>query len=149
MAPFHQKLPQGAFQIGDGRASGWLSLLLAMLSALAMLAIAFPTYLTTPEFKLVYERLPIRYLLAGALLLSCGFGLFSIMKKYRTRAALYGLFLSGLCLLAGGAHIQQGTAQMTELYIGLDWFIFSLVMIAPIFVIMEKLNPVHKGLSYT
>ncbi|PHR59760.1 MAG: hypothetical protein COA43_08685 [Robiginitomaculum sp.] len=145
MTPFHQILPQGTFKLGDGRASGWLSFLLALLSALTMLAIAFPTYLTTPEFKIVYANLPVRSMLAGALLLSCGFGLFSIMKQHRTRAAFYGLILAGICLVFGGANVTAGHAQASELYIGLDWFIFSLVMLAPVFIIMEKINPVHKG----
>ena len=144
MARFHRKLPQGAFELGDGRASGWLSLLIAALCALAMLSFAFPTYLTTVELREVYAGLPLRHFLAGGLWLASAFGLFSVMKQSRTRAALYGLIIVGICLLFDGAHIKTGVIKDTPVSLGVDWFIFALVLFAPAFVLIEKLNPVHK-----
>ena len=144
MAKFHRKLPQGAFEIGDGRASGWLCLLIAVLCATAMLVMIFPAYLTTPELRKIYLQLPLRPILSGALWLATGFGLFSIMKRYRTRAAFYGLILVGICLLFGGANIQTGNMKDVAVTLGVDWVIFALVIFAPAFVLIERLNPVHK-----
>ena len=144
MAKFHRKLPQGAFEIGDGRASGWMCLLIALLCALTMLTIAFPTYLTTPALREIYTKLPVRGILAGALWLATAFGLFSIMKQHRTRAAFWGLILVGICLLFDGANIQTGTIKDVPVTLGVDWMILALVLFAPAFVLIEKLNPVHK-----
>jgi hypothetical protein len=51
----------GALQPGKGLVSGVIALSLGMLAVLSVLAMRFPAYLTTPEFRHVYDVTTLRY----------------------------------------------------------------------------------------
>ena len=60
----------GPFRFGEGKISGWISVVLGALSVLGVLCFRFPDYLTTPQLRAAYRVDEMRYLLAGGMIFS-------------------------------------------------------------------------------
>src|ERR1700741_1595157 len=92
----------GALRPGTGMVSGVISLLLAILCFLGVLAFHFPEYLTTPQLRKSYNVDYMRVLLFWSLVLSGALALFNIVRG-RARWLAFGAFvLIGLSLALGG-----------------------------------------------
>ena len=63
------------FRFGEGRISGWISVLLGSLSVLGVLCFQFPDFLTTPQLRQAYTADQMRYLLGAGMIFSAAFGL--------------------------------------------------------------------------
>jgi hypothetical protein len=62
------------FRIGEGKISGWISVILGALSVLGVLCFHFPDYLTTPQLRAAYTVDEMRYLLGAGMIFSAAFG---------------------------------------------------------------------------
>lgn len=137
-------LPMGAVKIGEGRLSGWLSFLLGSMVLMTVLTFKFPTYLTVPELRQTYNPTLFRIMMAGGLILAAGFASFALLKKAERRFAWAGLVLSGLAMAMGGPGVSVGEISESPLFLGLDWFIISLITTGGGFVVLEKLRPLRR-----
>ena len=78
VAVFHvndSKIPLGGRvdrheNIGEGKISGWISVILGSLSVLGVLCFHFPDFLTTPQLRQAYTADQMRYLLGAGMIFS-------------------------------------------------------------------------------
>lgn len=135
------------FRLGDGGISGALSVALAASSVLTVLCFRFPGFLTTPDLRAVYPVPLIRTVLFVALLLAMALALSSVVLGRRPALGVLGLFLCGTAIGLGGAWVDTQAAIERSGYLGLDWFTLDLLVLALVFVPLERLfalNPTQR-----
>jgi sterol desaturase/sphingolipid hydroxylase (fatty acid hydroxylase superfamily) len=124
------------FVIGDGKLSGALAIGLGALALLAVLCFRFPELLTTPELRAVYPLGLVRAALFGALILALTFAALAVLLGNR-RAGVLGLTLTAAAIAAGGAWVETRAVEPSP-HLGLDWFVLDLLVLALIFVPLER-----------
>ena len=123
---------------GTGWISGVVGVVVGLLAVLAVLCLHFPHYLTLPELRAAYPlelvRLGIDLAVLAALVLA---GL-SLLLRRKKALGIAGLTLAGAALVlgAGGVEIPRGAAS--RVYLGLDWFVLSVLTTAAVFVPLER-----------
>lgn len=132
-------LPQ---HFGTGWYSGIFGLLLSAGSFLAVLVFRYPHWLTLAETAPRYPVETMRLLLSLALLLGYLLSAVSVILRPNKRLGLAGLGFCLLALLAGGADVAVGEGE-AAFRVGLDWFVLNLVLLALIFVPLERLFPLR------
>ena len=133
------RLPKG---FGTGWYSGIAGVFLSAGSFLAVLVFRYPHWLTLAETAPRYPVETMRILLSLALLAGYLLSAVSVIVRPNKRLGLAGLGLCLLALLAGGADVAVGAGQ-AAFRVGLDWFILNLVLLALIFVPLERLFPLR------
>ena len=133
--------PGPELSFGEGRISGVLSVVLAALSLGAVLCFRFPALLTTPELRAVYPMELVRGLLFACLLLSLGLGLLSALLARRLLLPAIGIGLAGAAVLLGGAWVEVAGPVPRSPHLGLDWFVLDLLVLALLFVPLERWLP--------
>ena len=77
------------FRFGEGKISGWISVLLGSLSVLGVLCFQFPDFLTTPQLRQAYTADQMRYLLGAGMIFSAAFGLITfILNRHKLMGAI-------------------------------------------------------------
>lgn len=132
------------FRMGEGRISGVLSLVLGGLSLLAVLCFRYPELLTTPELRALYPVAILRELLFVSLLLSLGLGLVSFVLAGRRSLGAAGLLLTAIAIALGGAWIEAEAPIEQRRYFGLDFFVLDLLLLAVLFVPLERFFALHR-----
>ena len=134
------KLGRGSgTQFGSGWISGVLSAVLGAMGLGGVLCLLFPALLTSPQLREIYPMGVVRALIDLTLLAGFCFGLISVGLRRSKVLGLCGLLCSLLGAALGGSQIQvQGPVHSTA-YLGLDWFLLDLLMMAAIFVPVERL----------
>ncbi|HVO57474.1 MAG TPA: sterol desaturase family protein [Dongiaceae bacterium] len=134
---------------GDGEATGfgtgwWSGILAAFFGFLAfgaVLCLQFPQILTSPELREHYPlpvmRLLIQGLIVGAIFFSV---LSAILRKKRT-LALTGMLLAIAATAIGGWSVPINQKLHDGPAIGFDWFLLDLLLMAMIYVPLERLWP--------
>jgi hypothetical protein len=126
---------------GTGWWSGILSAFLGFLSFGAVLCLHFPQLLSSPELRVHYpmhtRRLLIQGLIVGALL----FGVVSSVLRKKKVLALTGLLLATAATLLGGSSVPINQTLRDGPAIGLDWFLLDMLLMALIYVPLERLWP--------
>lgn len=125
---------------GTGWFSGLLGLLLSAGSFLAVLVFRYPQWLTMSETAPRYPVETMRLLLALAIIAGFLLSAASVLLRPRKRLGLTGLFFCAATFLSGGSTVQVGGGE-AAFRIGLDWFILNLMLLALIFVPLERLFP--------
>lgn len=134
----------GELQTGKGMVSGVTALCLSMLAVLSVLAMRFPAYLTTPEFRHVYDVTTLRYLLFGGMVIAGALSLMNILLgRVRWLSAWAFAFLVTALLLGGPGQPIADFPDNTP-YIGLDFFVLDLLGSTLVFVFIEKLFALKK-----
>lgn len=126
---------------GRGRISGALSVGLGLLGVLGALCFLFPDLLTTPDFQPLYDTALLRNVLYGGIALAFGFGFYSVMKAGSRGLGLAGLLLSALAAVLGSMETDRAMPAERSLYAGLDYFVLTLLLLALVFIPMERLFP--------
>ncbi len=133
-------------KIGSGWWSGTLSLFFALLCIGGILCFSFPALLTTPGFRAHY---PIPFLISLTricLFASYVLGIIGIILNRKNIPAIAGLVLA----LSGQIYLRFfNVLRFQEVgedrgILGLDWFILNLLMLAVIFVPIERWKPLRK-----
>jgi sterol desaturase/sphingolipid hydroxylase (fatty acid hydroxylase superfamily) len=119
---------------------------LGALALFAVLCFRFPALLTTPELRAVYPLDAVRATLFVAILASLGLGLVSCLRMKRFGMGLVGIGLGGAATLLGGSWIEADDPVAKSPYIGLDWFVLDLLILALLFMPLERLRPLDKTL---
>jgi len=131
------------FRLGEGRISGFLSLLLGILSLLAIFAYLYPSYLTTTELRKAYDaeqlQIVLKYGMYFSLLL--GFLTFVLNKGKYKYFGLAGISLTLIGFALGGYNIPVGAVELKALSLGVDWLILAFLGSTVIFMVLEKLFP--------
>lgn len=126
-----------------GRRTGQLSVALASLSLLAVLCFRYPELLTTPDLRAVYPVSMLRIMLFGALLASLGLALASLVRGRRRLLGMAGITLAAVAIALGGAWIEAEGPVAQRRSLGLDWFVLDLLVLAVVFVPLERLFALH------
>lgn len=132
-------------QVGSGWLSGTLAVFLGTLGVGAVACLRWPQLLTSPEVRallpLPLVRATIELVIGVAFLL----GLLSTLLRRRKVLGATGM---ALALLAGGGGGGQvplpGALPATPVYLGLDWFLLNILLLALLFIPLEKLWPLHR-----
>ena len=133
-------LPPPEFRFGEGKISGVLSASLGAMVFGAVLCLLFPTWLTTPEVRASLPMGFIRGLIQAVLVLAFGLGALSVVLSRSKILGAIGMAFSIAAALLGGAEAKTSAPVREPIaYIGLDWFILSLLVLALLFVPMERL----------
>ncbi|HWN90216.1 MAG TPA: sterol desaturase family protein, partial [Verrucomicrobiae bacterium] len=122
-----------------GWITGVLSVLLGATGLAAVLCLWFPSVLTTPELREIYDMTLIRGLIKAGLLAAFLCGAASLLLKRRKTLGLTGIGLAGLATLMGGSQVEINTPVRPSDHLGLDWFLLNLLILATVFVPLEHL----------
>ncbi|HEX3105781.1 MAG TPA: sterol desaturase family protein [Terriglobales bacterium] len=126
---------------GTGWWSGILSAFLGFLSFGAVLCLHFPQLLSSPELRTHYPmhtmRLLIQCLIVGALV----FGVISSILRNKKILGLTGLSLATGATLLGGSSVPINETLHEGPAIGLDWFLLDMLLMALIYVPLERIWP--------
>jgi sterol desaturase/sphingolipid hydroxylase (fatty acid hydroxylase superfamily) len=141
VAVFHQSGPLSAAQ---GRATGVFALALAGLCLLAVLAFHFPQYLTTPELRHQYSVDVLREILLVSMVVAGGIALANVVRLRNRWINGTALFLVVVAAALGGHRVPVGDFPDNTPYIGLDWFILDLLGSGLVFILIEKMFPLHR-----
>ncbi|SIT42857.1 conserved membrane hypothetical protein [Paraburkholderia piptadeniae] len=134
----------GALAFGNGLIATILALVLSFLSLLGVLAFHFPQYLTTPELRHVYSVDVMRHVLLSALIVSGGLALGSIVVGNRRHINALAFMFVIAAVAFGGSRVPVGDFPDHTPYMGADWFILDLLGSTTIFVLLEKVFPLHR-----
>ncbi len=126
-------------RFGSGWISGVLSVASGALGYGAVLAMLFPGVLTTPEARPLYPLGLIRFLVHALLVVAFGLGALSVVLRRRKTLGLVGLALAVAASLLGGAGVGIEAPSRASPYLGLDWFLLNLFLLALLFVPLERL----------
>jgi sterol desaturase/sphingolipid hydroxylase (fatty acid hydroxylase superfamily) len=126
---------------GTGWWSGVLSAFFGFLSFGAVLCLHFPQLLSSPELRPHYPmhtmRLVIQVLIVAAIL----FGVISSILRKKKILALTGMLLAIAATAFGGSSVPINDNVHGGLAIGLDWFLLDMLLMALIYVPLERLWP--------
>lgn len=126
---------------GTGWMSGTAGVFFGGLALLGVLAFRFPGLLSTPELRAHYPVPLLRAALEATI--GAGFLLGSLSLMLRRRKVL-GLTALGLALgatLLGGGGARPASDVAPRLALGLDWFLLNLLLLALVFVPLERAFP--------
>jgi sterol desaturase/sphingolipid hydroxylase (fatty acid hydroxylase superfamily) len=129
--------------LGSGWWSGTASVFCGFLALAGVACFAFPDYLTTPEVR---ARLPLawaRVILQSVIVLAFVLGLISTVLRRRKVMGLFGMTMASLASILGGSGIDFTLSRADAPSLGLDWFALNVLLLAALFVPMERLWPLR------
>lgn len=130
--------PPPEFRFGEGKISGVLAIFLGLLAVGGVLAMRFPGLLTTPEARPHYPLGLMRGLLAIVILAGFALGTLSVFLSQKKSRGLAGIALGALATALGGSRVPIEGGYPDTPYLALDWFVLNLLVLAVIFVPMER-----------
>jgi len=125
-------------RFGSGWISGAISAVLGSLAFGAVLCLRFPQVLTSPHLREIYPMGLIRGLIHVSLVASFVLGVVSVSLRRSKLLGGAGILLPVLGALLGGSEIAVDGPVRSTAYLGLDWFILDLFLLAVLFVPMER-----------
>lgn len=131
----------GPAGFGSGWASGTMSVFLGAVGVGAVACLRWPDLLTFPDSRTLLALWWIRPLVAAIIGLSFGLGLLSALLRPRKVLGLTGMGLSLVASLSGGAAVPLESAPDSTIGLGLDWFLLNLLLLAVVFVPLERVFP--------
>jgi lathosterol oxidase len=126
---------------GSGWISGTASVFLGALALLGVLGFWFPGALTTAAFRAHYPIPLLRALVNVTIGLAFLLGAVSLVLRRRKVLDFTGLGLALVATLAGGGGVPIESAFDQPLTLGLDWFLLNLLLLALVFVPLERAFP--------
>jgi lathosterol oxidase len=129
-------------KIGEGKISGYVSIFLASLTFLAVFCFKYPRVFTSPEFREIYTGEQMKLLLIGTIIASFIFAIFSFILSHKKSYALIGMIIIIGTVFIGGLRVDPNqVVGESKWYLGLDWFLLDLLLMAIIFVPIEMVWP--------
>lgn len=133
--------------LGSGWASGTAGVALGLSAVLGVLCLHFPGLLTWPQLRAVYGLWWVRPLIEGTIAVAFLLGLLSALLRERRVLGLTAMGLALAASLLGGADVEFTGYGEGGWSLGLDWFVLNLLMLAVVFIPMERLFPHAPGQS--
>jgi sterol desaturase/sphingolipid hydroxylase (fatty acid hydroxylase superfamily) len=131
--------------LGTGWFSGTASIFFGLLGLGAVVCLHYPELLTHVDLRTRYPLPVMRALVQIVIGLGFLFGLLAALLRRRKALAVTGLALSLTASLLGGADVPIDGPVAGRVYLGLDWFLLNLLLLAVIFVPLERLFPLRAG----
>ena len=128
-------------KIGEGKISGFISIFLGVLSFLAVFCFKYPRIFTSPEFRAVYTGEQMKFLLIGTIIASLFFAVLSFSLSNKKSHALVGIIFIVFTICIGGFSVEPSVVEKSKWYLGLDWLLIDLLLMAVIFVPIEMVWP--------
>jgi len=128
---------------GSGWWSGAASVFCGSLALAGVACFLFPDYLTTADVR---ARLPLawaRAILQAVIVLAFVLGLVSTALRRRKVMGLLGMSLAAIASVLGGSGIDFTLSRPDAPSLGLDWFALNVLLLAGLFVPMERLWPLR------
>jgi lathosterol oxidase len=117
---------------------GVTSVILGAAGVGAVLCLWYPALLTTPALREVYDMRLIRGVIKAGLIAAFVLGAASLLLKRRKALGLTGIGLAALATLMGGSGVEVATPVRQSDFLGLDWFLINLLILATVFVPLES-----------
>ena len=133
-----EKYEEVELQPGQGKISATISIGIGFLSLLGAFCFLFPELFTTPEARAFYNADVLRIGLHISILISVGFGLVSMWRHENSYYGLTGMAIACLAAVLGSGRIEAPTLETRSFYLGFDYFILTLVVLAAVFIPMER-----------
>jgi len=124
---------------GSGWISGTLAFTLGLMSLGAVFCLLYPELLTSPHLREVYPMVWVRRLIHACIVLAFALGCVSMVLRPSKVLGGVGAGSALLATLLGGASVRVDGPVRSGAYIGLDWFLLDLFLMALLFVPMERL----------
>ena len=131
----------GSTGFGTGWWSGILSAFFGILSFGGVLCLHFPQLLTSPELRPHYPMHTMRVLIQCLIVAAILFGVIAAILRKKKILALTGMLFAIGATALGGSSVQINGTPRGGLGIGLDWFLLDLLLMALIYVPLERLWP--------
>jgi sterol desaturase/sphingolipid hydroxylase (fatty acid hydroxylase superfamily) len=128
-------------RFGSGWISGVGSIVLGAMAFGAVLCLLFPAELTTPELRAVYPMRLVRGLIQAVIVTSFVLGLVSVVLRRSKRLGLAGISIAVVSVLLGGSEVPVEVPVPKSNHLSLDWFLLDLLLMAILFVPLERLFP--------
>jgi lathosterol oxidase len=126
-------------RFGSGWISGVLAVTFAALALGGVLCLLFPWLLTTPDARGHYPLAVVRFLIYAFLVTGFGLGALSAILRRSKTLGVTALALATAATLLGGSGATIGDVDGAAGYLGLDWFLLNVLVLALLFVPMERL----------
>src|SRR5258708_34461600 len=126
---------------GTGWWSGILSAFFGFLSFGGVLCLHFPQLLSSPELRPHYPMHTMRVLIQCLIVAAILFGVISSILRKKKTLALTGMLLAIAATALGGSSVRINDTLRGGPAIGLDWFLLDLLLMALIYVPLERLWP--------
>ncbi|WP_020409261.1 sterol desaturase family protein [Hahella ganghwensis] len=126
---------------GQGKISAAMSIGIGILSLFGAFCFLLPDLFTTPDFRGFYNAEVLRITLQISIAIGFGFGLYAMMKNQSMKYGLTGMILAILAALIGSGRVEAPEIDTRSLYVGLDYFILTLVVLALVFIPLERAFP--------
>jgi lathosterol oxidase len=139
---FGDDAPRGP---GHGWISGAIGVFLGATAAGAVLVLHFPDLLTTEDLRARYPLPLVRALIELAIGLAVLASCLNLLLRRRKTLGIAGLLLSLAAVLGGGAKVEIRGDFDGGVHLGLDWFLLNLLVLAAIFVPLERAFPLRPG----
>ena len=128
-------------RLGSGWVGGVASLVGGALGLFGVFCLHFPQLLIAPVLRSHYPVALLRGVLQTVLIASVSLGLFSVARRRRKVLGLMGIFLAVSAMALGGAAVPLPDSVETKFGLGLEWFALNLLVLALIFVPLERALP--------
>lgn len=128
-----------------GFGSGWWSAILSAffgsLAFGAVICLHYPQLLTSPELRGFYPMHAMRVLIQVLILASLVFGTYASIVRRKKNLAFAGMLFATAATALGGSTVPINGALRDGPAIGLDWFLVDMLLMAFIYVPLERLWP--------
>ena len=124
---------------GYGFISGLLSAILGIVGFGAVLSLHFPEYLTAAELRQFYSLGYVRAIIHVTLVASFLLGSVSAFLRANKALALTGIGFTLAAALLGGSRVPVEGDVGSAAWLGLDFFVLSLLLYSAVFIPLERL----------
>jgi lathosterol oxidase len=112
-----------------------------LLSFGGVLCLHFPALLSSPELRSHYPMHTMRVLIESLIVGAMVFGIISSILRKKKTLAFTGMLFATLAAALGGSSVQINENLRNGPAIGLDWFLLDMLLMAVIYVPLERLWP--------
>ncbi|MGH7417677.1 MAG: sterol desaturase family protein, partial [Candidatus Rokuibacteriota bacterium] len=126
-------------RFGRGFISGVFAVAFGVLAVGGVLCLRFPALLTTPDARGYYPLDLFRFLIHLFLVSAFGLGVLSIVLSRRGPLGLTAIGCVVAASLFGGSQVPIEGSLESARFLGLDWFLLNVLVLAMLFVPLERL----------
>lgn len=126
---------------GTGWWSGILAVFFGFLALGGVLCLHFPQFLTSAETRPFYTLRGIRLTIQFLIVASVAFGVLSALLRKKKILGFTGMLLAVVATAWGGSSVKVNPGQLNGVTIGMDWFLLDLLLMALIYVPLERIWP--------
>jgi sterol desaturase/sphingolipid hydroxylase (fatty acid hydroxylase superfamily) len=128
----------GSKAFGTGWISGVVAVTLSLMGLGGVLCFLYPELLTSPYVREAVPLPILRAILQFVLIAAFIMGMVSVVLRKRFYIGGTAIAITGVAIFLGGWQVP-GRPVEQEAYLGLDWFLLNLLMLALLFVPMERI----------